>query len=262
MKLRLTNLFLLSIISINCYSQKTATTISGKLISANNPTSNIHIINLQTKRGTISNEYGEFEISVSVRDVLLISSLEYENIKITIQEFHIKAKSINIQLTSSINNLDEVFLHGLSGSLNLDLNKTPLDTLPKHNFSFKLSDLDKKLPEDIHGFLKAPNAQDMTDPIKMGGGGAGATIPDFYMINLRKLKADLKLKKDFPSKMISEFGIDFFTKNLKIPKEKINHFLAYCEFRDIIEYYKKNNLLEVIKILREESKIYNEINFE
>ena len=179
MKLRLTNLFLLTFITINCFSQETATVITGKIISSNKPISNVHIINLQTMRGTISNDYGEFEIRVSVNDTLLISSIEFEKRKINIHKFHIKFKSIEIQLISAINTLDEVFLHGLSGNLNSDLNKTPIDTLPQHNFSFKLSDLDKKLPIDSHGFLKAPNAQDMTDPIRMNGAGGSATIPDY-----------------------------------------------------------------------------------
>lgn len=208
--------------------------------------------------GTISNDNGEFEIRVSVNDTLLISSIEYEKRKINIHKFHVKFKSIEIQLISAINILDEVFLHGLSGNLNSDLNKTPLDTLPKHNFAFKLSDLDKKLPGDEYGYFEKVNAESFTNPLYIRGGGQGSKI-DRRLEAFRKLKAELKTKKDFPSKIKSDLGIDFFTKKLNIPEEKINHFLGYCEYRNIVEQYTKNNLLEVIKILQEESKTYNEI---
>ncbi|MFK5958897.1 MAG: carboxypeptidase-like regulatory domain-containing protein [Lutibacter sp.] len=244
---------------MSCFSQETSTTIVGKIVSLNNDVENVHIINLRTKHGTISNKFGEFELNVLKNDTLLISSIQYKKLKISIDKTHIQSKKIEIQLIAMVNNLNEVFLHGLSGNLNSDLNKTPIDTLPKHNFVYKLSDLNKVLPPDTHGFLKAPNAQDVTDPIMMNGAGGSASIPDYYMIKLRKLKAQLKTKKDFPSKIKMDLGIDFFTKELHIPEEKINHFLSYCEYRNIIEYYTKNNLLEVIKIVQEESKTYNEI---
>ena len=93
----------------------------------------------------------------------------------------------------------------------------------------------------------------------MNGAGGSARIPNFHMIKLRKLKVNLKNKKAFPIKIKKELGINYFTSDLKIPEEKIDHFLGYCEYKNIIEEYYKNNLLEVIKILREESKTYNEI---
>jgi len=56
-----------------------------------------------------------------------------------------------------------------------------------------------------------------------------------------------------------QFGLAYFTDKLHIPEEKIDHFLAYCEDRNIIAEFYKNNLLEVIQILREESEAYNAI---
>ena len=259
MNLRLTNLFLLTFLAMNCFSQDKSAVISGKILSYKNTVRNVHIINLTNKLGTVSNDFGEFEIKVTANDTLLVSSIQYEIIKLVITENTIKSKKIEIYLKPSVTILEEVFLHGLMGNLNLDMNSTPKDTLPKHNFVFKLSDLDKKLPPDTHGFLKAPNAQDLTDPIKMNGAGVAATIPDYHMIKVRKLKRELSQKKQFPIKIKKELGIDFFTNNLKIPKEKINHFLTYCEYRNIIEEYNNNNLLQVIEILQEESKSYDEI---
>ncbi|MDP3358507.1 MAG: hypothetical protein Q8S41_04085, partial [Lutibacter sp.] len=146
-----------------------------------------------------------------------------------------------------------VFIEGLTGNLNYDIKKVPLDTLPKHTFILKPEDLKKALPPDTHGFLKAPNV----NPFAMGGGSI--PIPDARYEAEQALKREISRKKQFPSKIIKQFGLAYFTDKLQIPEDKIDHFLAYCEDRNIINEFYKNNLLEVIKILREESKSYHEI---
>ena len=239
-------------------AQKNATTINGKIFSSKNLISNVHVINLTSKLGTISNANGEFQLKVSLKDSLLISSIQYQSLIIGITKEHLNARLINIHLKIAVNELDEVFLHSLSGNLSTDLNKTPKDTLPKHSFVYKLSDLDKKLPGDEYGTFKRLNAESFTNPLYLANGGQGSKFDRRLEAKL-KLKRELRNKKAFPSKIKQELGIDFFTKILKIPKEKINHFLSFCEYRNIIDYHTKNNLLEVIKILREESKNYHEI---
>ena len=60
-------------------------------------------------------------------------------------------------------------------------------------------------------------------------------------------------------KLKKELGVAFFVENLKIPEDKIYNFINYCETKNIIEKYYANKVLEVIKILQEESILYNEI---
>ena len=262
MNLKLTTLFFTIFSTINCFAQEKLISISGKIISNNKVVSNINILNINTELGTVSNDIGEFELKVAVNDTVLFSSIQYQTLKILITKNIIKTKKLKVHLIPLVNILNEVFLERLTGNLDIDIKSVPKDTLPKHNFTFKLSDLGKKLGPDVHGFLKAPNAQNLTDPIKMrsgGGSGGGATLPDFRMIKKRKLKRELSKKKEFPSKIKKELGLDFFTKNLKIPKEKINNFIGYCGYRDIFNKYYNNKLLEVIEILQQESKIYNAI---
>jgi len=258
MNLRLTNLLIFVFLAINTYSQEKQTVITGKIFSFNNAVSNVNIINLNNSLGTISNDNGEFEIRVHLNDTLLFSSIQYEKIKIAVTKSHLDSKKMKVQLIPIVNQLKEVFLYGLYGSLTVDLNRTPKDTIPNHNFVFKLRDLDKKLPGDEYGYLIKPNAESFTNPLYLVNGGQGSKF-DKKLEAKRKLKRYINKKIQFPILLKKELGIPYFRKTLKIPKEKINHFLAYCEYKNIIEAYNKNNLLEVIKILREESKTYNEI---
>ena len=240
-------------------AQENSEIITGNIYNLNEMVSNVHIINLNSKIGTISNVNGEFEISVVENDVLLFSSIQFNQLKITVTKSIISIGKITILLTPVINELDEVFLNGLTGSLDLDFKKTPKDTVLKHSFVFKLSDVQKIGPDYSINFSKAPDAELLTNPVLMNGVGASVSIPDKSIEREQKLKRELKKKKKFPEKIKSDFGLKFFIDDLKIPEDKINNFISYCEYRDIITKYYSNHVLEVIEILKEESNKYNEI---
>ncbi len=258
MKLKLTNLTLIVFIAVKSFSQENSIVITGIVSSENKTIGDVHVINLNNRYGTISNINGEFEILVKENDVLLFSSIQYQNLKITISKDHLKNKFLNVILVLLVNDLDEVFLHGLTGSLDLDSKNTPEDTIPKANFVFKLSDLKKKLPGDEFGYLSNVNAETFTNPLYLRGGGQGSAY-NKQLEKERALKKELKKKKNFPYQLKKELGLDFFTNDLKILEEKIYNFISYCEYRDILEKYYANNVLEVIEILKEESTKYNKI---
>ena len=237
----------------NCFSQEKYALISGKIISSNKTVSDVHIINLNTKLGTVSNDKGEFELLISLNDTLLFSSVEYERRKIRMTGNFIKYKKIVVDLIPSLNELEEIFIEGLTGSLSYDINKVPKDTLKKHSFFLKPGDLKKALPPDLHGSKKAPYVG-FFPPIS-----GSIFLPDPGYEAEQRLKRELSRKKQFPIKIRKQLGLDYFTKKLNIPEEKIDNFLAYCEDRDIVAEYYKNNLLKVIQILREESENYNAI---
>jgi hypothetical protein len=238
---------------MNSFSQEKYVLISGKIISSNNAVGNVHIVNLNTKLGTVSNDGGEFEMLVSLNDVLLFSSIEYERKEIIITDNFIKYKKLVVELIPSVNELNEVFIEGLTGNLNYDIKKVPKDTVRNHSFFLKPGDLKKILPPDLHGSEKAPYVG-FFPPIP-----GSVSLPDPGYEAEQRLKREISRKKQFPSKIIKQFGLAYFTDKLLIPEDKIDHFLAYCEDRNIINEFYKNNLLEVIQILREESKSYHEI---
>ncbi len=253
MKRKLTCLFLLVFFAMKGFSQEKYALISGKIISSNNSVGNVHIVNQNTKLGTVSNDNGEFEMIVSLNDILFFSSIEYEIKEIKITVNFLKYKKIVVELIPSVNELNEVFVEGLTGNLNYDIKKVQKDTLPKHSFFLKPGDLKKSLPPDLHGSKKAPYVG-FFPPIP-----GSVSLPDAGYEAEQRLKREIARKKQFPSKIIKQFGLVYFTDKLHIPEEKIDHFLAYCEDRNIIAAFYKNNLLEVIQILREESKSYHEI---
>ncbi len=254
MKLKLT-ILLISLTTINSFSQENRSIISGNIYCLEKPLSDIHIINLNNKFGTISNKNGEFRILASVNDTLLFSSLQYKKKKISLSDIQIKNKNIVVQLYPLVNQLNEVYIEGLTGVLESDMNKVPEDTIPKISMNFKIS-FNKSPLEKRKGNEKST----IHAPLIPFGVKMKIDISGYKRyIKEKALRYSIKRKKDFPEKLKKDFGIDYFTEVLKIPKDKINHFLSYCEYRNIIDKYHNNKQLEVIEILIEESENYNNI---
>lgn len=240
-------------------AQKKYTNYFGTIYNAKKTVSDVHVINLNSKIGTISNRTGTFEISAALGDVLLFSSIEFKPLKIIVTKAYNPSKELIILLKPNIYKLNEVFLNGLTGDLDYDIANQPKDTIPKHKFVFNRNEV-RKLGKDYSiNFSKPPNAEAFTNPILMNGVGASVTIPDKKIEADKKFKKELKKKLNFPYKLKKDLGVSFFVENLKISEDKIYNFINYCETKKIIQKYYDNKVLEVIKILQEESILYNEI---
>ncbi|WP_111707466.1 carboxypeptidase-like regulatory domain-containing protein [Lutibacter citreus] len=258
MKLKLINFTIFIFLSSNAISQEVSIILKGEINNTqNNFISDVHIVNLTSKLGTISNDIGSFEILAKENDVLLFSSIEYKNIRIKVSKQQLLSKNLKIILDPLVNELDEVFLSGLTGNLALDLIKTPINRTPNANFSFKLSDLDKKLSGNDFGNNSKVNAESFTNPNYLANGGQGSRI-NKQLEKEKALKRKLNKQKIFPINLKKELGIDYFVSTLKIPKEEIFLFIEYCEPYNIMDKYYNNKVLDVIEILNNQSKSYNE----
>ena len=169
-------------------------------------------------------------------------------------------------LEKKIIELDEVVLkkHSLFGVLSRDIKQTPEDiAIEKSKGAFDFSKVNfkqiiiKKI-DDVDR-SKAPDIWKEIDPTAKFFGLIGYSFNSGSVKNALKRKKhrrEIKFKENFPKMLISEFGSSFFFNDLKIPKEKYYHFLEYCNSLNIEQLYKNGNVLEVIKILQEQSITY------
>lgn len=259
MKKKLTIAFLFCFTLIS-YSQKEVYEFFGKILEFQKPIEGVHIYNLNKLTGTTTNKNGDFNIIVSINDTLLVSHVKYKNKRITISKEDLeKGPPYIIFIEEMTNYLETVTVknHSLTGNLTLDSKNSPrgrnLDSI-----SFVYNKLAKMRSTKNYGidFEKPPINN--VDPTAMGGVGGGAGI-GFRFKDLEERKA-LKNKRDFPKKIISDFGVDYFTNTLKIPKEKINNFLTYCDSKNIMSLYNQNEIMAVITILHTESIEYLKID--
>ena len=249
-------------------SQQKSTLLKGQVLDSYfKKVESVHIVNLTTKIGTISDARGEFEIKGRKGDWIEISHINYQNKKFRITERMIFKKTILIYIKQLLNHLEEVkLIKRLKGVLALDRANDKKDSIPKidknfYNFSkMDFTTIDKTIKKanvlkELNSSIQNTDPTRKFAPITLVSAG----IPDKSSIKKRAQRKTLEYKKSLPFLIIKEFKESFFIENLKIPKDKIFHFLDYCNLYGLERLYKEKKILEVLKILLKESKSYLQI---
>lgn len=225
-----------------------STLIKGYVKSDSLYLKNIHIINESSNLLVLSDNDGFFEIKVKKGDVILFSSVSYLNRKISITDTHIESQSIMVYLEPEVNELGEV-------------------TLDNITLNYDISDLRKKNYEA--DYSKAPDIRSSTDPT-YAPGTAGVDLieiisslivrPILKNYNKRKReRAQISAEKQiFINQIRDIYGDDFFINILRIPSEKINLFIEYCEENGLKEFYKKSEL-EVVDFFVKKAEEYRNL---
>jgi hypothetical protein len=261
---KLLTFFFFFLLVLNTYSQEKNVLVTGKVLDSLGGLKNVTIINLQTKQGTSSNNNGAFRIFLKLGDSLKASSIQHLTKTITVSKYNIDNKTITIFLKPKVYQLDEFELkkHNLSGSLGTDskgvsINKK--DSLLRDVMNFSKVNMKIIEGDDYIDQRVRPHINETDPNAAFVGAGAALSIPFKYSERLWALRKKLAIQKKFPYKILSELGDKFFFDELKIPLESYFHFLEYCNPLGIENLHKEGKLLEVIKILREESKSYLKI---
>ncbi|MFK5879962.1 MAG: hypothetical protein QM478_10760 [Flavobacteriaceae bacterium] len=259
MKLKLTITFIFLWI-LTSYSQNYLGEISGRIMNFEKPITDVHIYNLTSKQGTSSNTNGEFSIEVKLKDTLSISHIEYTTRRIIVTEKMIQQSFFVVYLEIKTNYLNTVEIknHTLSGLLFTDAKSISKDSIMKaSNYIREIIRLSKMYSSNTELYNRSASYVNDVDPIKMNGFGSGGGIPIRDKAN--ELRRELRLKKNTPERIISDFGVDYFIKKLKIPEDKIFNFLTYCDYRNIFDLYNNNEIIKVLNILTIESASFNKI---
>lgn len=256
-------LFLLTTTFI--YSQRNEFLLVGKVIDSIGEVKNVNIVNLANNQGTSTNDFGEFRIYAEVGDSLRISSIQHEISYRLVTQFNLdNNKYMDIFIKRKTYILDEVVVkkHDLSNLLELDRKKTPKDKKDQARLSMlenikNLSQSKEPMKDDHIDSKVRPPATRSGDPTQSGKlAGAKVSMPFKHSERLWALRRSIAFKSSFPELLLSDLGRNFFFVELKIPNDQYHHFLDYLNNFKIETLYKEDRLLEVVKILRRESKNY------
>jgi len=252
--------------------------IKGIITSDSVSVEDIHIINKTSKKGTVSNQFGEFKIPVKVNDTLIFSGIQFYTKVLQITKKQIESKLISIDLFQKINTLDEVEIkaHDLTGNLFAD-SKNAKDSIKELNLELSKPEawsVDFSVVDDNDETdrKRPPDASQLTNPnIPIGGNilGLASFILKPITKELSKIgknKRELKIKEvnyqiksiEAPEKIRVDFGDDFFIHQLNIAIDKIDAFIKHCFSKGIIDLYIKDKKLEMMNLLIKESKNFNE----
>ena len=119
------------------FAQEGTTLLKGKVKndSTDEFMSSVHVLNLSSVEGVITNTNGEFEIAVQAQDTLYFSYLGFKPLKVPVSNDMIKFGVPVFRLTQLSFALEEVILrpYQLTGYLDIDVRKVPLNPAGRYN---------------------------------------------------------------------------------------------------------------------------------
>lgn len=206
----------------------------------------VHIVNMTSEKGTLSEASGVFAIEVTPGDSILFSSVQYKNITIAIRPEMLE-KIFEIELEEEINELDEVQLHELSGNLQQDIGN--IETVNQADFGIPYSD--KEPPGIVERKIRSMSSS--MDPVGLVYGVISGERKKLKQalenerMNNRILKARYLLSEDF------------YNDELGLNETEIMNFLYYCsENPGYFRLVNSDDLLKLIEFYKETIPGYHE----
>lgn len=229
-------------------------TVKGQFVGDNLNQSYINVININQYKATISQKDGRFEIPAKVGDSILISSVQYSEIKFVIKpEFF--EENIEIPLKLKVNELDQVDLYsiGLSGNLEKDIKNIKIGK-PFDNGSFDIGNFDIS---KIYDEKVSTQSEFSLRNVALEQNQIPASVDFkkvFKLINSLFDKKKNENENKFPRKVKAQTHLledtDFFVNFLKIGKDQIGQFIDYAKLNGLTnEMLLKSNELDLIQFL-------------
>ncbi len=221
--------------------------LNGKVTNSNKGIADVHVMNISSKRATITDAEGRFSISTKLNDTILFSAVQYKRMILVVSRAMLESRSILVPLEEFINELDEVVVrpYNLSGDLSRDMNS--LNTEKVY----------------VASTLGLPNAY--VKPITQAerklyeastGGGLVPLNPIINAISGRTkyLKKVLASQEKYARTIrVREYYADsLFVKYLKIPENRIEDFMYFCEvdnaFSTVVDSHDKLKIWEYLEL--------------
>jgi len=242
---------LIALLSLKIYGQTERSAVFGKIKGDSIFLENIHVINKNSQKGTITNKFGEFKIPVKENDTLIFSSIQFEFKEHIVSMKEFKSETLAIKLTSKINNLDEIVVinHDLSGFLKNDLENTKLKN-QVDEFSLNLPNAGKAPVTEVDFLNRKINYYSKGGSLNKLYGWVSGEKKELKKLRSLETESAMLLK-------IRELVTDkYLTETLNIKKEDIPAFIKYCKPKGIINLFQQNKKNEVIDIIMKESRTF------
>ncbi|PQJ82154.1 peptidase associated/transthyretin-like domain-containing protein [Polaribacter glomeratus] len=234
--------------SILGFSQENRKLIIGKIFFGKAVVSDVHIINKNTKQGTITNDEGWFEIPVYIGDSLQFTHVNLQEKQLLITKEILTTKKIELTLEEKTYSLNEITLKKPRSIFYVDPQMMPPPIVNANTLNLPYANTIAKKDLSV---------------LKFRSGGVVSLDNLFNTLNgNNKRKKELQkilLEDNGLSKIRKHFTDDFFITDLHIKREQINPFLNYCFKSNIVAYFNRNENIKVTKILMDQSKTFPQI---
>ena len=245
-------LLLITLASFTVFSQENSTPLNGKAKSFENDVSNILIVNLNSKKSTITDSLGMFTIEVKLRDSIRFTALQYDTKEIVITDTILKENLVVINLVENVINLNEVTVtpYNLTGKIDLErLGLKPVVTsitvgLPNADIE-KMTQSERLLIEADRGkYVYYYGIALVVNTHKIVNKASGRTK---YFEDMVVRDENMELEKE----ILAKFSKKTMSENFDIPEANIDGFLTYCmSQKDFSELSQVGNTMEIWEYLK------------
>lgn len=200
MKIKLPVFFLFLLYQFG-FSQ-TEKLIQAKVVCENFPLQGIEVLNLASKRTTISDSNGKFSILAKAKDTLMFVSKNYEYKRFLLKKEDLESNNLIISLTRKPEQLDEIII----------ISKV---SFPKIKFD-----------KNIANQLKLEKESNNPKPIGVYDG----TIPNGLGMTINLSSGRKKIHQiEFKELTKKSYNDSFYIETLKLKPEEIGLFIEFCD---------------------------------
>ncbi|WP_298481307.1 carboxypeptidase-like regulatory domain-containing protein [uncultured Maribacter sp.] len=234
------------VVAVSVSQEDSRTILRGKVLYRDISVANENVINSTSERATITNDNGEFSILVKAGDELVFTAVNYQLMVVTITAEILKKNRLVVEVKEKVTELEEVVV-------------TPEDQerfLAMKNEKFKEIEYEIDRSTEVENVAMAREVKGMQD---------GLNFVNIFRAMFKS--SDKKETENVPKLKVSQvlrqvYDDQFFVSDLKLPQDKINEFLFYCDARmPAKKLLKKENEFQLIDALVNHSKTFlEEIN--
>lgn len=233
--------------------------IEGLIIVEGDEIQGITIFNTTSKKGTVSDINGTFNINVALNDLIEIRAIEYENFNVVINETIITTKELHIYLIEEVNVLDEVLVSSksLTGNMATDIKNIKIFTPKKNTLYFGIT-----YNKDYTGIDTGNTVAESTihsQGQSLVNGLNVINVVDQLLLPLFRSEVENKQTvgiADVPPRAIKYyFGANFLKENFNIPEYRVEEFIRYVEKEKDFDFGLLNygRELEFLELLNQKS---------
>ncbi|MBO0322612.1 hypothetical protein J0X14_09920 [Muricauda sp. CAU 1633] len=230
--------------------------LRGVVTSATEDVVGVVVQNISSDEAVITDIDGNFTIRVQVNDTLVFSAVHFQRKLLPVTEAVYNSNFVTVPLEEFVNELREVVVspYNLSGVLDKDLEKLPPPRI---------------VDAEALGLPNA-NAKDFTQSERklneaVSGSGIVPLNPIINAITGRTkmLKNRLEVDNTYArTQRVQDFYVDsLFVTTLKIPMEKIEDFMYFCEVDEAFQTtVDSQDKLKIWDFMVQKSRVYRENN--
>lgn len=242
-------------------------TLRGRVTSVDKDVVGVVVQNISLDQAVITDMDGNFAINMQLGDTLVFSAVHYQRKMVPVTEVLYKTSFVEVPMEEFVNELKEVVVrpYNLSGDLSQDLGKLTLEKDVSAS-ALGLPNADVKPLTQSERLLREASSMTMTAGGGVGGAGGGMSLnPIINAITGRTkmLKNRVKVDNTYArTQRVQDYYVDsLFVATLKIPMEKLDDFMYFCEvdeaFQETVDSHDK---LKIWDYMVEKSRVYRKNN--